>query len=71
MDPPYETPWSHWTKPAWRKRLVDNERAYAPYRAKELALVRTLTGLDPDRLTALVDAERTEDLDAILHPFGG
>lgn len=35
---------SSWTVPAWRARLRKNEEAYAPYRAKELALVRALAG---------------------------
>jgi hypothetical protein len=61
MAPP-ATIGGSWTDTAWRARLRMNEKAYAPYRAKELALVRAVGGESSKRLEALIDVERTNDL---------
>lgn len=49
-----------WTNATWQARIRDNERAYAPYRAKELAFASALGRRD--ELEPLVDAERTDTL---------
>jgi hypothetical protein len=47
---------------AWKKLVTDNEKAYAPYRAKEAGLLKSMPKLTADEIQALLDVERTDDL---------
>jgi hypothetical protein len=46
----------------WKKLVKENEKAYAPYRAKEAALLKSMPKLGADEVQALLDVERTDEL---------
>ncbi|NUO49552.1 MAG: hypothetical protein HOV80_11915 [Polyangiaceae bacterium] len=46
---------------AWKKLVKADEKAYAPYRAKEAALLKSMK-LTADEIQSLLDVERTEEL---------
>ena len=47
---------------AWKKLVKENEKAYAPYRAKEATLLKSMPKLTADEIQALLDVERTDEL---------
>lgn len=65
MDPP-QTVGRTFTAPQWRARLFAGEKVYGAYRAKELALVKTIDAMDPVRVEAAMDVERKHALDMVL-----
>lgn len=46
----------------WKKLVKENEKAYAPFRAKEAALLKSIPKLDAGEIQALLDVERTDEL---------